>query len=238
MKSQRINLMSRYLLGLVLSWAIVGGASPLLCQTSKATSFVPCLNRFTGQIVVRPKCRAIETRVSVNDLRVTVVGPQGPQGSQGPRGVSAFDPLPSGVTIRGVIGGVHYDDFNFNHPVAYVATLPASMNGLLSADSVIIAATSVATASNGVFGTNECQTESDCLNIEESSTSFFCTGNSANPTAPPGKCCIYVRELANVQNLRAAAEGSNAQTLGLVITGFSRFNSTSYLSAVYACTAP
>lgn len=121
-------------------------------------------------------------------------GPQGLQGLQGPkgdRGQSAFDTLPSGTTIRGVISRL-----------APVVSFPAPLPQGISNSDVKIAVTATFDAAHG------CAALTDCLTSSELAKDVNCTGTVALPTAPPGKVCIYPLTIAHANGDGQIASGA------------------------------
>ena len=126
-------------------------------------------------------------------LNTSTPGPAGPKGATGAsgaagatgaRGFSAWDMIPSGVTVRGQeytllrgIGGV----INVN--------LPAAAPSALTNETVNFA------GSSPVSGDDDAT----------------CTGTYVNPTAPAGKVCIYHD---NSENSFGNASGANGWTWG------------------------
>ena len=105
--------------------------------------------------------------------------PGGPKGDKGDPGASALDPVPSGRTIHGAVGGDFHafdataSDFGID------VTLPIPAANALGDDAVFV---NVAGWQNAGGQTAPTTTDTD----------LGCTGNPANPTAPAGKVCIYV----------------------------------------------
>ena len=132
-----------------------------------------CFAKKSGDLDVRKgaKCGKGEKSVTWSQA-----GPPGPEGAQGPQGLtgepgqagpagrSALEPLRSGETTRGVVGGQEEaaapDTEYFS-----LATLPVPAGEPLTDSAVIV---------DGPY---------------ENSTT--CTGSFANPTAPAGRVCIY-----------------------------------------------
>lgn len=71
--------------------------------------FRMCINKSTGNILVKRKCRKIETEVSLASLQsvLATTGPEGPQGERGERGPRGFtgEQGPQGEQgLEGVLG--------------------------------------------------------------------------------------------------------------------------------------
>ncbi|MBA2347238.1 MAG: hypothetical protein H0V81_03000 [Solirubrobacterales bacterium] len=140
----------------------------------------------------------------------------GQPGAQGPRGFSAWDPIPSGTTVKGaeafdVESARAQSDFRFSVPLG--GRVPA-----LAVDHVNF-------APDGSPGT----TDDDAL----------CTGTAAAPTAPAGRVCLYATGVnaknANGRELNAVDGGSTGFSVGF-------FNdladSDTFVQFTWAYTAP
>lgn len=156
-------------------------------------------------------------------LRAGAQGPQGAKGdagapgSTGPRGVSAFDPLPSGKTI------VSTDYFAYDTP----ATVHVQLRSVAFPMRVPVGVDSstVNFAPDGMAAT----TDDDPT----------CTGSYANPTAPAGKVCIYILGLDKISNV--TGEGSltpSLQGLSFYVQFTPLPNSAIYGFWSWAYTAP
>ena len=116
----------------------------------------------------------------------TTTGPTGPTGiagapgASGASGASAFNVIPSGTTVRGIIGDVK----DLTNTTSFVVF--SSLNGIAPvppADAAIIVK-----ANPILLAVCPGQT---CLTPNEQANQSFCTGTSTNPTAPAGAICIY-----------------------------------------------
>lgn len=143
-------------------------------------------------------------------------GPQGPQGPAGPRGFSAWDTIPSGVTVR---GGYTHDTSATGSPSSDYLTiaLPAVAPVPLSGGQVNFAPTGPATDDDPA-----------------------CTGSVSAPTAPAGKVCLYLAGASlNVTSLSGEAAVTLPDTSFLI-----RFQPTGavgvdeFLYVSWAYTAP
>jgi hypothetical protein len=127
-------------------------------------------------------------------------GPVGPSGASGADGASAFDTLASGTTVRGVITISNGQNAGFGTFNALVPQLVAD------ADVII--------ARNSVLGSNiNCSTFSCLSAAEASKNASACSGSESNPTAPPGKVCIYPRT-ATIPDSTTRIEGRAQQFAG------------------------
>lgn len=130
-------------------------------------------------------------------------GPTGPQGDTGIPGSSAFAPLPSGTVVRGLWAAQDSSAVagnNVRATMSYGALLHAMVTpgfGPKNGDGVVDATITGLVASE--------------------SLDAACAGTHREPTAPPGKVCVYVRpdSTFNLQagTLRAfVGSGENADT--------------------------
>ncbi len=147
-------------------------------------------------------------------------GNKGDQGDAGPRGTSAWETIPTGVTVT---GGVLIDltvvsnNANNNHFVPFPAKPPS-------------APTSVNFAPDSDGATPPGDADATC------------TGSVLAPTAPAGKVCLYLQASGGV----AAVDGQPATLYGLSGTeGFGvEFNESGtlgddmFIAATWAYTAP
>lgn len=157
-------------------------------------------------------------------------GAPGAAGPQGAAGASAFNPIPSGKTVYGVIGS---DDEAAAADQSYYAyaSLPSRSNSALSDANVIIKINSAMTSACG----------SSCLGTGESPATAqdACQGTAADPQAPPGKLCIYPVELSNAFSFYAQPVGNeNSARYGFRVGWFTDIAGDTYFEAVWAYTAP
>ena len=149
------------------------------------------------------------------------VGPQGPAGERGP---SAFDTLPSGTTVRGVMCSAGFDIAGDATAVSFPAPIPQP----ITFNDVIIAPTPAFNSA--------CTTRAHCLTSSEvAKDASLCTGTPEVPTAPPGKVCIYPLSWRTVSGALINAEPvGDSSIYGFLIT------STLYymVRATWAYTAP
>jgi len=103
------------------------------------------------------------------DVIIDIVGYyQAAAAGPGARGLSAWDTIPSGQTVTGNFGVT--EGFGQASGVNYSVSLPAVAPVAISAANVNFAPDAFAET------------------IDDDPT---CTGTAANPTAPPGKVCLY-----------------------------------------------
>ena len=144
-------------------------------------------------------------------------GPAGSPGTNGTNGTSAFNKLPEGKTVYGVIGSVGETAGNGSSHEA-LASLPMPSPVYLYDNDLKINDLGVAIASADVDNVN-------------------CSGDPYNPTAEPGYICIYPTSVTNATGVTASMVGG--------FTGFklswsdvsSQTNITG-VEAVWAFTAP
>lgn len=162
-------------------------------------------------------------------------GAPGAVGAQGARGASAFDTIPSGTTVRGVIGMGNGNATSF---MWTTASLPAPAPQSFALNDIIIADTPALLS--------ECPNATPCLSAQEFAKVIGrCQGTPENPTAAPGTVCIYPTVWAGLRNATAGpvAGGANASSIyGFGIQWESPStngqNGFSTLGAVWAYTAP
>lgn len=157
-------------------------------------------------------------------------GPQGvtgPQGRQGERGVSAFNVLPSGTTVFGVVGG----DFQASAGDAFsvLESLPAPAPQALRNISVIVKNNSVVN--------NDCSGRT-CLSSEEFQYSVLCSGSVENPTAPPGQLCIYPSVAVRAKEIKAVATPNDGSNFGFLVRWEALSSGLTEFRGVWAYTAP
>lgn len=193
-----------------------------------------CSNSAKSTLVARVKCKKGETALSPTSF-TGPAGLQGPQGASGARGESAFDNIPSGKTVFGVIGYDGYaaapNDFN-----AY-ASLPAKISQLLTDADILVAPVDIAT--------NDCA-GLDCRSAAEVSNANVCLGSAASPSAPSGKVCIYLGSISSARITAASISADLVPTTGVTPTitpGFLVSWSAAavgdvYLKGTWAYTAP
>jgi hypothetical protein len=141
-------------------------------------------------------------------------GERGPEGEQGPSGYSIFDgPPPSGTTLTGYIA--HQLPLAEGKKAAWGISFPVALHPSQPA--------SVGFSPN-VSGATPGKVDPEC------------TGNHLQPTAPPGKVCIYSRGLSGSTGFDALESTPWGFTMSMVSSGgnndFVRF------SGIWAYTAP
>jgi hypothetical protein len=149
-----------------------------------------------------------------------------PKGPKGEAGASALNPVPSGKTIRGVVGGDfhQYDATVRDFAVDVSMPIPAA-NALGDNDVSVDVA--------GWQGTGAPPTSID--------NDPGCAGTPANPTAPSGKVCIYVSVSSGATNLGgySVMAGAGASPYGFKLKWDSlAMDSDTLVDATWAYTAP
>jgi hypothetical protein len=149
-------------------------------------------------------------------------GERGPQGDRGPAGVSLLeDEVPSGATITGAFGGVRVGAIdNPSRLWAETVSLPVPAANDLTNDKLGFAPSYEQTG-----------TKRD-----------WCTGSADNPTAPPGRVCVYPIQSDRVFNVNPL-QMTNSHEGGGLRRGFTIWmqNTTSgsfTLTGTWAYTAP
>jgi hypothetical protein len=225
------------LAALILSVSIGLGSADAQClkvSTSRGQSRLSMLPvNFNG------KCPSGAVFIGATTGAVGAPGAQGPQGPQGPagatgaRGASAFDPIPSGKTVYGVIGVT--DQANANQSVYLYASLPALAPSPIIADNVIIKANEVLLS--------ECSGMS-CLTPRQQAAQSLCPGTSSVPLAAPGAVCIYpTAVLGNIGNSSLSGydmftENGSRPRSGFSISYSNTVTGITFFEAVWAYTAP
>lgn len=162
-------------------------------------------------------------------------GATGMQGATGATGASAFSTIPSGTTVRGVIGG----GGNSNTITFVTQSLQAPTSQPIKLHDVIIAHTQklLTYCSTAYVGGSI----ANCLSGQELAKDHTkCTGTFDAPTAPAGKVCIYIDELYAGYDLEAesaAASVTEGSLYGFVMQWHTEGN-YSKVKASWAYTAP
>ena len=159
-----------------------------------------------------------------------VPGGAGATGAAGPRGFSAWDTIPSGVTVTGEID---YDGHQASLPRSPAPTPPEVENGT---DSVVVNLPGVASTAltdatvnfDGASGASVAETDGKC------------GGNFQHPTAPAGKVCIYVDITGGITLSSLIASINDLPTRAFFISWHptGAVDTDEYLYATWAYTAP
>jgi hypothetical protein len=144
-------------------------------------------------------------------------GPQGPAGPSGPRGFSAWDTIPSGVTVTGNFFWDARSDTD-NEDYAFDVALPAKAPVALTDAKVNFAQSPPLTADGDPQ----------------------CTGSFGAPTAPPGKVCIYVGNASRADGLKGETfhAGAVLADQGFIIHIDANGTGDMYVTSTWAYTAP
>lgn len=154
-------------------------------------------------------------------------GAQGDTGDTGPAGASALDPVPSGETIRGAVGGdFHAHDADASD-FGVDVSLPMPAANHLSDDEVNINVDGWTDA-----GGQAAPTTTD--------TNAGCTGTPAAPTAPAGEVCIYVAGADRAFNIEgySVLPGTGASPYGFKLKWDASQEGDTFIDATWAYTAP
>jgi hypothetical protein len=157
-------------------------------------------------------------------------GPQGatgPPGATGPAGASALTSVPSGQTIRGAIGGDFHAFDSTASDFGADATFPIPAPTGVSDNDVFV---NVSSWQNAGGQTQPTTTD----------TSTGCNGTPGNPTAPPGKVCIYVSGADHAFNLAGLSVlfGTEASRYGFKLKWDASATGDTFVDATWAYTAP
>lgn len=156
---------------------------------------------------------AATTAVLVDIVGYYVAGPSGPAG---PRGFSAWDTIPSGVTVTGEF--VHDGSAANASSDVFSVDLPGRAPVALTDTDVNFAPDSFAAT------------------IDDDPS---CTGTRAAPTAPPGKVCIYSNQAPGNYNSVRGNAALSLPTQGFAIQGTPvTVGFDSYFYVTWAYTAP
>ena len=159
-------------------------------------------------------------------------GPQGPQGPQGPAGASAFNSIPSGTVVAGILG----ENTAGNFFEAFVS-LPAPAPIAIDSPEVVVKANPVLIAACG--GTT-------CLSANDQANQEFCSGTSTFPNPRPGFVCIYPTDILSTTGINLqSVEGTSVDTdngsgsrYGFRVFFTSSASGLNFMSAVWAYRAP
>lgn len=210
---------------------LTASVASLKDASAATTALKICANTTKGTLTARTKCKKGETRLTLSSFT-------GPAGATGARGLSAFDEIPSGTTVYGVIG-FDGDDAGSGHDWYGFASLPAKTTQILTNDDVIVA--------NNINVDNNCQGGSGaCLTANELSASSQCTGSYPTPTAPAGKVCIYISLLsyAGISSGTIEAyvvsdiDAGMTNTPGFMVRVVNSAPGDVYIRGIWAYTAP
>ncbi len=140
-------------------------------------------------------------------------GPEGPQGARGEAGISAFEEsIPSGTTVTGSFG--HQQPLATGKQVTFHVSLPVPAPEALSNDRVNFAA----------FGPGGSELDPECV------------GSRNQPTAPPGKVCLYYAGTSGTATL----EGLGSERHGFAVKMVANGGNPDFVgvSGTWAYTAP
>jgi len=144
-------------------------------------------------------------------------GGQGDPGIQGPRGYSAWDTIPGGVTVSGVI------------------TYDASTTGSTASDMLVV---NLPGAAPLQLGSSDVNFAPDS-NADTTDDDADCTGSVGTPTAPQGTVCIYLNGTAQMGGLMGSVQLLPNRAFRVSWTPKTATGGQDmYLTATWAYTAP
>ena len=154
-------------------------------------------------------------------------GPKGDKGEKGDAGASALNPVPSGETIRGAVGGDFHAFDSTASDFGVDVTLPIPARNALSDADVFVNVSGWQDA-----GGQTAPTTSDA--------DAGCTGSPVAPTAPAGKVCIYVSGADHAFNLSgySVLAGTGASPYGFKLKWDASTAGDTFVDATWAYTAP
>lgn len=161
-------------------------------------------------------------------------GPQGPQGTQGAQGASAFDKIPSGKTVYGVVGNLTYTQGS-QFFLSY-ASLPGIAPQALSAATVVVKANPILIEA--------CGNSTQCLSANEQANQSLCQGTSTFPTAQPGALCIYPTNMygsikaGSLEGDAIPTDNGSGSRYGFRVTFINTQQDDAFFEGVFAYTAP
>ena len=154
-------------------------------------------------------------------------GPKGDKGEKGDAGASALNPVPSGQTIRGAVGGDFHAFDSTASDFGVDVTLPIPARNALSDADVFVNVSGWQDA-----GGQTAPTTSDA--------DAGCTGSPVAPTAPAGKVCIYVSGADHAFNLSgySVLAGTGASPYGFKLKWDASTAGDTFVDATWAYPAP
>jgi len=174
-----------------------------------------------GDLTVRPNCRRRETRVkNFSEL-------------QGEPGASFYEPIPSSVTVTGIIGGDFDTDDEISGDWRVYHSFPAPIGRVLTDADVIVASTNAVN--------DDCIGSVSCLSPTEQSAAAACTGTADAPTAPAGKVCIYpalAYDARDIDGLAAVIPGETSSRGFAIDWNIDLVAGSTYFMGSWAYTQP
>lgn len=183
------------------------------CDSADDSGLKLCLGQ-GGYLVIRGSCGSGEIRLDAEQLTLLAD--------------TSFTGVPSGKTITGVLSAMYYSSAASDWSIS--ASLPAKLDKNLTSADVIIATT------EGLV--SACGSAADCLSAEELSAGSVCTGTAANPTAPPGKVCIYPLADINAADLVGVPVPTQGGKYGFAVNWRTAHVGQTQFGAVWAFKAP
>jgi hypothetical protein len=177
--------------------AVPGQALPNFIEAKLGAGGKLSIYNFAGSVNVIADIAGYQVPTSTVTGLAGTPGPIGPQGPTGQRGGSAWDPIPSGTTVRGDVSYLLPEPNSAPQTYGFGFELPALPPvPLADANVGFKAATGVAAGS----------------------VNANCTGSYANPTAPAGLVCIYTGTLGNVDGLTRVVTWPEEGVVGIGLT--------------------
>lgn len=171
-------------LALVLALGTGGAyAADMITGKDIARNAVSSQHIKNGKVNIKDLSASIRTRLNSSGVAgpsgaTGPAGPAGPVGPEGPRGVSAWDTIPSGVTIEGQeFAALRGTDGTINVSLPAAAPLPLT------------------DATVNFAGSSRVTQDDDPS----------CTGTYREPSAPAGKVCVYADSVGRAQWAKASA---------------------------------
>jgi hypothetical protein len=175
------RLIAAYLVSSFLSVSICSADKLCLKSTLNNKTLKIKNTKVIASTCPRGYTELVDTSIFKGDIGDTgpkgAKGDAGVQGAKGDNGASAYDTMPSGTTVRGVLS-VTRDSFT---AISFPAPIPQELTN----NDVMIVVTAAVNPTNG------CTVTTDCISSAEIAKAIPCTGTADLPTAPAGKVCIY-----------------------------------------------
>lgn len=203
----------------------------------------------SGNLLVKQKCGRGETAATLATITASgqagAQGPQGVQGNAGPagakgekgdvgpagkNGIGSFEPVPSGLTVTGLMGDSTCVGTLLSPTLGREIFVSVKSSTNLPDENVVVKDTAAVVAT--------CPDLTKCYTAEEISVLHKCTGTPNNPTAPPGVVCIYPTDFRGPQSLRAKGKGGYGFSVSWTGQLVSSSLSCGVFEAVWAYTAP
>jgi Collagen triple helix repeat (20 copies) len=158
-------------------------------------------------------------------------GPAGPAGAKGDPGLSALSGVPPGQTIRGAVGGDFHAFDSTASDFGVDVTLPMAAPVPLGDDDVAVVDDFWQNGGGQTAPTSADQADAACSTAP---------GTLDNPTAPPGKVCIYITGADHAFNVEGLSVrfGTEESKYGFKLKWDASTQGDTFVDAVWAYTAP